>query len=855
MAVTRQFNWLGQQRVDLPHLRLIEVAVAYDFDTLAGIAISGRKPLIVSGFEIIETGAVGNDAENLIMIVARSTAYHFEATESGSIFHVSDDRANEVLSPTNARMDGAFVPNTTNFVGIDFVRSADDTTVDNVAFYNKVSDSEIFETVPLARTIDYKIVVSTTEFSATPGVLPVATVATDTSNKVVSITDARNLMYRLNAPYSWPTGRAADADLSLTDQKAWQDAVMTRIWEVGGGEYWDSPTDYRNVRLVGAGAVFVSTGEYWEVVANNVHWQNLRVIFDNSTSKINEILDQTVDQPGLTDLADGECVFVDLDRTQDRTGLSGLVAQKSALVTLGQSAVPGQRYVICWRSGANFFVRDQPYAIGGSFKIATTLAYGTVKIASNPDLGIWDAASPVVPVIAMVAGAGYTATAGGISHNQDGGFFGSSDTILPAGDIQIGRGINAGDFNIQIYTDDNSHQTHIRGIGEQSVGGGGTSVLDIDSDAGGFSPGSSQRNRITTQRGLSTVGAIKRVVHFVETDGSVGQAITSTVPATAELTSEERVRAKYFLQPSKRWLQPCNYATDVVGLDPYVAAGSGIGKTLTAVAPGFLTPDGFNVLLGERVLVKDELDAFNNGIYECTIEGDGGTAWELTRAADADENQEMINGIAVSIESGTVNGGTSWILTTLDALQIDVVEQIWVADQVSNFIVRKSNVLAATTVALPSVTESGVGVGKTLTATANGALFIDLLDMSTFPTPRVLVKNQVNPIDNGIYIVTDGGSIGTPFVLTRASDADGVREVCTGMGVYVTAGTVNGGTSWKMTTPNEIVVDTSNLQFGLTNTETRDQRCVRWWDGSVDVLQESPAYTPIFEPTFVPPVS
>ncbi len=35
--ILRQQNWLGQQRVDAPHLRSLESSAAADFDVLAGL--------------------------------------------------------------------------------------------------------------------------------------------------------------------------------------------------------------------------------------------------------------------------------------------------------------------------------------------------------------------------------------------------------------------------------------------------------------------------------------------------------------------------------------------------------------------------------------------------------------------------------------------------------------------------------------------------------------------------------------------------------------------------------------------------------------------------------------------------
>jgi hypothetical protein len=99
-------------------------------------------------------------------------------------------------------------------------------------------------------------------------------------------------------------------------------------------------------------------------------------------------------------------------------------------------------------------------------------------------------------------------------------------------------------------------------------------------------------------------------------------------------------------------------------LPTVVAAGSQVGKTLTASAVGILTLDGQAVSLGDRVLVKDQVAPVDNGIYECTTEGTAGVAFVLTRATDADGNPagEVSGGMFVFIKTGTLLTNTGWAL-------------------------------------------------------------------------------------------------------------------------------------------------------------------------------------------------
>lgn len=377
MAIERQEQFLGQQRVDAPHLRSVESGVAHDFDVAYGKAVAGKRPVVVTGFRVLTANITGRPADQLQLNTAGGVVIHYEATESGSVFSVPEDRAVETLNAVNPRVSGGFTPGARNYVGIDLLRAADDTTADRVAFMRPDTGQEVPVTVPLARTMDYQIIVSTVDFGSTPNVLPLAVVTTDASNKVVSLEDARNLMYRLGAgggnpdpihPYSFPGGRDESAttlqeiagDRSIGSQKEWADAAMTRIWEVGGGPWWYSPTADRNVRLGSDDPYPGTSGSGFEIISNaNVHWRGLTFVFDNSPAARNEIADQTTNLAGLTDLADGECVYVDLDRMEDRLrSATPLQAEKGVLHTLGMSARPGQRWVIAWKTGGIIYVRD-----------------------------------------------------------------------------------------------------------------------------------------------------------------------------------------------------------------------------------------------------------------------------------------------------------------------------------------------------------------------------------------------------------------------------------------------------------------------------------------------------------------
>jgi hypothetical protein len=135
-------------------------------------------------------------------------------------------------------------------------------------------------------------------------------------------------------------------------------------------------------------------------------------------------------------------------------------------------------------------------------------------------------------------------------------------------------------------------------------------------------------------------------------------------------------------------------------------------------------------------------------------------------------------------------------------------------DNVSAGLDPKGSVRAATASALAANTYSNgsSGVGATLTGNANGALAaVD--GVTPVVNDRLLVKNESAGANNGIYAVTQVGSGGTPYILTRVTDADTAAEVSPGMFVFVEEGTANADSGWILSTDGAVTIGTTALTF------------------------------------------
>ncbi len=91
----------------------------------------------------------------------------------------------------------------------------------------------------------------------------------------------------------------------------------------------------------------------------------------------------------------------------------------------------------------------------------------------------------------------------------------------------------------------------------------------------------------------------------------------------------------------------------------------------------------------------------------------------------------------------------------------------------------------------------GTYVAGVFTYTATGADVIDGVTLAL--NDRVLVKNQSDNTQNGIYKVTTAGAIGVLGVLTRATDANTSGQFKTGDLIFITAGTTQTSTTWAYT--------------------------------------------------------
>lgn len=208
------------------------------------------------------------------------------------------------------------------------------------------------------------------------------------------------------------------------------------------------------------------------------------------------------------------------------------------------------------------------------------------------------------------------------------------------------------------------------------------------------------------------------------------------------------------------------YATTAaLPANSYSNGSSGAGATLTASGNGALSVDGQAVAAGQRILVKNEATAANNGIYVVSNAGSGTAAYVLTRATDMDQAGKIGPGILVPVKApagvtaGAVNDQKIFLSTApssftvgTSSLNFTLVGSSYTADETTLH-------LSGTTFSLIApVSLANGGTGQTTLAGVKAA----------FGFPQTYTATIGDGASTSISV---GHALGSQYVLAQAYDA------------------------------------------------------------------------------------
>jgi hypothetical protein len=252
--------------------------------------------------------------------------------------------------------------------------------------------------------------------------------------------------------------------------------------------------------------------------------------------------------------------------------------------------------------------------------------------------------------------------------------------------------------------------------------------------------------------------------------GLTSIAVTQDPTSALQLATKQYVDAVaegLHIHASCAAATPASLASITGGTVTYNNGTSGVGATLTLSA-ALTVLDGYTLLNGDRVLVKDEATQANNGIYTWAT---GGTV--LTRATDFDTAVEIAGGDFTFVTNGTLYADTGWVQID-DVVTVGTNPVVWV--QFSG---------AGTYTAGTGLTLSGSQFSITNTGTAG-----TYGSASQVPVFVTNAQGQVTSVTN-TAIAINGAAVSGDIAGSAGSVANALTA-----GTYLTStGTYNGSTA------------------------------------------------------------
>ena len=329
----------------------------------------------------------------------------------------------------------------------------------------------------------------------------------------------------------------------------------------------------------------------------------------------------------------------------------------------------------------------------------------------------------------------------------------------------VATALNAGTHtNISVSYDDNANSISLTGAvtytdenAQDAVGNAVGNGLDYNDSTGAISVDPSEFALSAVGNPTADVSmASYKITNLATPESSTDAATKAYVDnTTAGLNFHAAVHAA----------TSTNITTD------YNNGTSGVGATLTAMSNGAIgTVDGHQVVLNDRILVKSQTDAAQNGIYYVSNAGGASSKWVLTRALDADNSPagEIAYGDFCFVQNGTTQGGYGYIVNTTGTItigttainytQFNAAQSVTAGNGLSE---PSSGTLAIDTSITADLSTAQTFTNKTLTspkinedvALTATATELNILDGATLSTTEL---NYVDGVTSAIQTQLDG---------------------------------------------------------------------------------------------------
>jgi len=379
----------------------------------------------------------------------------------------------------------------------------------------------------------------------------------------------------------------------------------------------------------------------------------------------------------------------------------------------------------------------------------------------------------------------------------------------------------------------------------------GSSVQTIQ-DNGSSLPERNILNFVGTDFTITDTGT-KLNITFESAVLIAGSTMTGDLILNGDPTQNLQAATKQYVDSLAAGLSPktsCDVATTANLTATYDNGASGVGATLTnSGAQAALEIDGVTVSVGDRVLVKDQSDQTENGIYEVTDAGSGATDWILTRTSDYDSSTEVVSGTYTIITFGTVNSTNLFVMTTSGTITIGSSNIVWSAfNSAANITAGTGLTKVGNTINLDTpvtAANGGTGVSNSNTITLGGDIVTagdfttsgaNALTLTTtgstnvtLPTSGTLITSSVTSLPNLATVNTITSGTWNADIIAPAFGGTGVNNSSSTItiggnlefiGAFTTDITVTGNTAVTLPTSGTIFSTADSTLNALNSYDT-----------------------------------
>lgn len=341
------------------------------------------------------------------------------------------------------------------------------------------------------------------------------------------------------------------------------------------------------------------------------------------------------------------------------------------------------------------------------------------------------------------------------------------------------------------------------GAGATSLLAAGTGVL-----VGGSTPSYSTAPTLTGTNftGIPNGALSNSSVTIGSTSVSLGGTATTlagltSVTLTQDPTTALQAATKQYVDTlaaeGVSYHAPVKYEAPNPLTATYNNGTAGVGATLTnAGTQTAFTPDGVVASPGDRILIYQQADQTQNGVYTVTTLGSGSTNWVLTRATDANsygvkDPNKLGSGDAFFVQSGNTGAGETYVCNTAGTITFGTTNITFAQVSAAQIYSAGTGLtLTGTQFALSTpVSPTNGGTGITGYATgdlvfANTSTSLDRLPIGV--SSRILTSNGTAPVWTDPASITVGSAT-TATSATSATTATNLAGGSAGTLPYQTA--------------------------------------------------------------------